>query len=524
LRVFIQSVLLHAGNIYQVFSAAILSLNPGAFNDVQRQSGAGLVLSNGYFEKLDDTTILLEMKLSKDEMASLLISGSNAFYPRPIPVTRIQKILVNNDRVKKDIITNALSGDGGIIPDQLISSAFPSGLNKFTLNTDQVYLSEFNEQLYRFDKILGTFSFLRNYAILLSNRTQSIETFPDHFFAALQAINQNPILSSKHEKQTQFYRQLFNVSKSIEHPLMAWLITRVDNGRNFTDEDTKIFGTLLFSNSNNMKFNEESRGILELLAKNIDRRNILIDIAQMNEPDRFYLYLFAALRLYGNVNTESRSISRIDLKEIVSPSYGGFVFALLGYFFGYEKIRNFEERVNIKDEILLKVMHAPRRWAMKFELNTLLDYVIIDSVYELVFHNNKNYAEIGDSLFPNFLSPESIINLEKIMGYEINQTVLLGKRIVSAKQKLPNRTDVFLEMLANVPNNISAFTTLGNYCVRKGLNGHLSSKQTSHLAPSFAFDIYLKKEEIILFFKDRKEEHAELIERVNISLKLNDFL
>jgi len=514
---------LHAGNIYQIFSAAILSLNPGPFNDVQRQSGAGLVLSNGYFEKLDENVVLLEIKLRKNELTTLLISGSNAYYQKPMPVTRIQKIWVSSENVKKDILTNTLSGDSGIIPDKLIVSHFPDGLNKHTLATDQIYLAEFTDQLDRFDKILGTFSFLRNYSVLLSNRTQSIDTYPDHFFAAAQTINQNEILGSRHEKQAQFYRQLFSISNTIEHPLMGWLINRVKSGRNFTDEDTRNFGVLLFNNSSSIKFKEESRHFLELLAKNIDRRNILLDIAQMDEPDKFYIYLFAALRLYGNLNTESRSISRIDLQDVVSPSYGGFVFALLGHFFGYEKLRNYEERVNIKDPILMEAINAPRRWTLKFELKTLLDYVIIESIFELAFNGNKNYAEIDNWLFPDFLISESLPILKEVPGYEIKQTILLGKRIVTAKKKQPAVVDELAEVLKKVPEEIPLLSTLGIYCLRKGVKCYTEGMAANGTAvPLLMF--YFKKEDVVAFFKAGKEAtKEELINRVNISLQLNDF-
>jgi hypothetical protein len=518
---------IHVANIYNIFGSGIIRSGIKPFTDVQSLVKNGFALSNGYFDILDESSLLLELTLSKIELSNIDILNDIGFYFIPLPISRIKRIYSLNARVKNEIVTSALSNDGGIIPERLIVPNFPSDLNKseFKLHPshNSINNKDFSYQLNQFDKILGCFAYLKNYGYLLANKTNSITTLPDHYFYAAQALNSVYDLQFiRQEKTNSFYQQLFKIKDVIESPLLKWLIERINKKESFTDDDSKEFGNLIIANSKNIEFVSASKEILDSLSKSLNRKNALNEIHLINDLDKFYLYLFALLRSYGNLNSENKTIARADLQDSVFINYGEFAFSILGYFFGYKTLRNFDDKILIKDSILSQFGKVPKRIPIKFELNNLFDYVIIESIYQKVFNSIDTLVDTS------FISSDSIIkeltenNLPVPSNYEASTREIFGKQIISIKKKLVD--DDFTVISKLLPNEIPVISEVGTFCFRNCI-----FKQSSKLGELISdpkrlpYVIYFNKEDILDAIKKNKIDSKELLQRIELSRKLKDF-
>lgn len=522
LPIFLQ---IHVANIYNIFGSGIIRSGMNPFNDVQSSVKNGFVLSNGYFDRLDESSLLVELRFSKIELTNIDILNDIGFYLSPLPISRIKRIYSLNAKVKNEIVTSALSNDGGIIPEKLIVPNFPSDLNKseFKLLPSNNNGKDFSYQLNQFDKILGCFAYLKNYGYLLANKTNSITTLPDHYFYAAQALNSVYDLQFiRQDKTNSFYQQLFKIKDVIESPLLKWLIERINKKESFTDDDSKEFGNLIIANSKNIEFVSDSKEILESLSKSLNRKNALNEIHFINDLDKFYLYLFALLRSYGNLNSENKTIARADLQDSVFINYGEFAFSILGYFFGYKTLRNFDDKILIKDSILSQFGKVPKRIPIKFELNNLFDYVIIESIYQKVFNSSDTLVDTS------FISSDSIIkeltenNLQVPSNYEASTREIFGKQIISIKKKLVDNDFTIISKL--LPNEIPVISEVGTFCFRNYIFQQSSKLGELIFDPKrLPYFIYFNKEDILNAIKKNKIDSKELLQKIELSRKLKEF-
>ncbi|MGO4875999.1 hypothetical protein ACEN2P_05335 [Pedobacter psychrotolerans] len=458
---------IHANNIFRLFSSALISPQSGEnqnmFSDIQSVNPTVLLLSNGFIARIEEKTALLEVTLTEDELFQLEVSNGVAVYRRPLPISRVKGILVENERVKSDMLNTSITADGGIIPEPLFSF--------FKLDHTIYHLPEVKPTIQGealetklFDKILGTFSFLANYNVLMSNRTNMIKTLPDHFFLAAKAINNNYKISLESDRVLNFYKILFRMNNDDQPPLQ-WLVRRMFEGSNFIDNDVVSFVDFI-SKSSKPEFLNESRDILHALMKSLERKQAIRNIPQLKQSDKFYLYLFSILRQYGNLNTEDKSISRADLPNLLFPAYGEYTFACLGYFYGYKAQRNFEERINLNDPFFAEVFDTEKRLNLKFKLNTILDLSLIESVYQYAFNfkqeinfpDYSKYPQVSSELFrrPSYIAPK----------YTLEGSTFLGKAIYSITKKSDiDQIERFLQHVDIIP----AISVFGARCYRRGV-------------------------------------------------------
>jgi len=515
---------IHVGNIYSIFGAGIITaanyVSNRAFSDFQTIISNGLAISNGIITSDNIETIaLLELNFTHNELDEMNVQEAIAFYSSPIPVSRIKRIFVATENIKNEIITTALSNDGGIIPKNLVKSNFPKNLLflEFKKPHFELKQTDYTAQLQHYDKVMGTFAFLKNYSFLTANSTNQIAPLPEHYFYIAQAVNKSENFQiMKNDRAVSFYTQLFRLKNGIENPLMKWLFDRVNMERNFTDEDVQEFGFLLFSTSKSQDFIDASKDILLMLTRSLDRKRALTKITTLQDAEKFYLYLFAYLRTYGNLSSESKSISRADVTEFGSQPYGEYVFSLLGYFFGYKTLRNFDDVITINDRTLSSYANEKNRLPIKFSLDTLFEYVLIESIFCNVFKPNS-------SIDTSFLESDSIkkelVTRPKatLANYEFSFNVVHGKFIYQYKKK--SVLDELIEKLSQLPKEIPVISEIGVYCFRNGINRHypnlgdMFSQQAK-----IEYVIYFKKEEILAAVKSNRINANELIQRISISL------
>ena len=521
---------LHKGNIYTIFSSAIIipakHIKNRAFADSQSLDGNYLIFANSNIAEMDESQVLLEINFKTSEENILKAVNAVAFTQSPIPISRIKKIYTSNEAIKKEILQTALTADGGIIPEQLIQSSFPKQLKQVNFTRAiEGSIKDYSSDLQKFDKILGAFAYLKNFSWLLANKSDQLNVIPLHFFYMANAVTVNSdFQKQKNDRATLFYRQLFGIQNDIEKPFLKWIFTRLNTEKNFTDSDTKEFGSAFLATIQNKDFQTAAKKLLTDLTDSIKRKKAIQEIWQQQDPDKSFLYLFSFLRNYGNTSTEDKSTSRKDIPEIITndPFIGEYVFACLGYFYGYKLLRNFEEKINLNDKYFAAVAELSRPLPLKFELTTLFDYVIIESVYQLVFNNNPNTDDFqfieSPSIKKELVRRASNLTAEYTFTYE----EVLGKFNFMIKRK--SAIDDAIEQLSRVAEVVPVVSELGVYLLRCGVNKTAINviDFVSH-PDKWKFFVSFKREHIIEAMRAGKLNPKELIQRIDISKQSKEF-
>lgn len=521
---------LHKANLYSIFSSAIIApakhIKNRAFSDTQSLDENFLVFSNGNISDIDETQILLEINFKASEEKIINPVNAVAFTQQPLPISRIKKIYTASEAVKKDIVSTSLTADGGIIPEQLIQPSFPKELSQADfskLTTESVKDNSTNIQ--RFDKILGAFAYLKNYSWLLVNKTDQLNVVPQHFFYMVNAVSTySDFQKHKNERATLFYRQLFGIQNEIEKPFLKWIFTRLNTDKNFTDNDTKDFGSAFLATIQNKEFQATAKKLLNDLTDSLKRKKAIQEIWQQQDSEKSFLYLFSFLRNYGNANTEDKSTSRKDIPEIITtdPFIGEYVFACLGYFYGYKLLRNFEEKIKISDKYISDFAEIVRPLPLKFELTTLFDYAIIESVYQLVFNSNPNTDNFQFIESPS-LKRELIRRANNLPSdYTFASDEVLGKFNYIIKRK--SDIDDAIEQLNKIGEQIPVVSELGVYLLRNGVSKNwISFPDLMTHTDKWKYIVLFKREQIIEAMRTGKINPKELIQRIGISKQSKEF-
>lgn len=519
---------IHSGNIYLIFTSGLISpikyLRNRAFDDIQSTNPDALVLANNIIVDKNDSTALLEINLSPQDLESLRQSDNIAILDRPLPISRIKAIYVANEEIKKQIVATASTNDGGIIPPSIIISKFPpiATIKNSQTNIPSLSPHDYANSINRYNRMLGTFAFLKNYSLLLANTTNVLSTYPEHYFYALQAVNEEIDLKShKNEKATLFYKELFGIEKSISSDSLRWLFDRIGIAKNFNDDDVLEFGNIFIKSVYPKEEYKGLREILNNLTRSLNRKKAVRDILMLPGAEKFSLYLFSLLRIYGNANTEERSISRIDMSEFLSPTYGEFVFAVLGYFYGYSNLRNFDEPLHLRDRVFSELDILSFRPAIKFELTSKLDYLVIESVYMNAFNTRTSLINEIDLTSKSIQNAPSIPNLNLPNGYKFVTKNVMGKEVYTVSRSNP--LDDLITKLKSLPDQIPGLSDLGAFCYRNKVRVSFSNfGEILFKESKLKYFIFFKKEDILDAANRNLLDIEELVRKINNSLSYNE--
>jgi hypothetical protein len=518
---------IHKGNVFSIFSSGIIAparhIKNRAFPDIQSINETVLVVSNGYTGTLDHQQVLIEIILTDAEKKFAEVNGEYAILTTPVPVSRIQNIYVADAQTKKDIITMALSGDGGIIPENLFTAEFPQGLNQADYKaSNKIFGKDYNNKLIRFDKILGAFAFIKNYSLALANQTDSISLLPKHFYYMAQAINNlKDFTEVNGNREILFYKALFGVEELNDRKELKWIFSRLNELHNFSNQDIEAFEGILLPNKYASEFTNKVKKFLKDLTNNLKRKQSLFDILNLPEQERFYLYLLGILRIYGSTTSEDKSISRRELPDIVKPSIGEYIYACLGYFYGYSALRNFDDKYNITDKNLAAFIPGINNLPLKFELNSLLDYAIIESVYQVVFHDNTALSDVS-YLKSNSIKEDVLRKPDRLSNeYTFDYKKVLGKYVYTITKK--SLLDDALAAASVLNDTTPVISDLGVYCWRNGVHrSYLNILEFFSGIDRLRYIVHFKKSDILEALKSKKLNAAEFIQRLELSNKFKE--
>lgn len=511
---------IHKSNMLQYFNSGIIFpykySKQKAFDDPQTINSGGIILSNGKLTDYSDQNIIIQVSSDAIDESLLNRFSNYAIYTGLIPISRILKIFVYDSEVKNKLIDDSLLRDGGLIPENLISIGIPKELVKINYEKKNIEYIDLTEKLILYDKILGLLAGTRNYNMLSFNQTSNYKSLSDHFLYATQAIIPdfakniivNPSIS-------EFYKWLFLSTCPQERILLQWIMKRVHNNTNFTDNDTKEFEELCIKSK---AFNGEEKQVLyifSMLRKSLERSKVYNEILKINSKLSLALYIFAYLRNYASFQNPEQA--RIDLAQVIPSKYDEYAFSALNFFFGYKQLRNFEDRLKL-DEINIfnkaKIINKP---PIKFDMGSTFDYMIIDSVFKYVF---GDCFKIKDNDYSKYLNIVDINNVDDftISGYNFTSSLIYGK-IYTHIIKI-NPLDELIPILEKLPTDITIFSEFGLYCHRIGLKMSPLSFTELFLNPSSIKRLFsFSKINLIEYLRNNKVDIEELKLRIKLSQK-----
>jgi hypothetical protein len=460
-------------NLFQYFITGLISPTRYEKNrpqpDIQSTIKECLQLSNGLLDELKSTDAIVELSFSPLEKNELNIFSSIALLSKPIPVSRIKRIYVKTAKDKDDVLATARTSDAGIIPDALVADSFPEAeliIQEEQVKNEQIK-TDFNSKINRFDHVLGSYAFVKNVSLLFTNKSNTYSNIPDHYLGFVKLLlNEQSIPADTSNRQYNFYKQLLGIKFHDENPVLKWLFERASDETNFTSADLKEFGNVLLKNHSDSDFKEEGKEALVLLNDGIKRKTAPKFISEIKHIDKIYLYIFSFLYLYGNKSAEDRTNSRIGLPNEASPNYAEFVFALLGYFYGYTLLRNRDEKQTYTDAFIDKFSNNFDRPTIKFDLTTLFDYYLIEAIYQFVF-NEKISTQKFDYIKPSLEAQEQISLSNVPSDYEFSISEIFYKQFFKLKKK--SKSDELIKKLIALPDAIPVVSEIGLYCLRNGI-------------------------------------------------------
>lgn len=402
---------IHKDNVYSYFIKGLILpvfYDPDRVrSDSQSYLDRHLVVSNGYTVQPSEDTLLIELAFPNGQWLAEDENRDTAFLAEPIPISRIRKMYVFSNTEKSEILAIAKTTDAGLIPESILCSGFPAELTVSSL-TDApsarpqivAELDDQSSKIDKFNRVLGAFASVRNVPFLFAKQTGRYSNFTTNFFEFVNLVLPNTFNLVGHtSRYVKFYQHLLGTDDSDK--TLRWIFDRSSKEKNITEVDIAEFVKTFLSKHPDKSFREETKTILEELKSGITRKDVPVKIQSIDNPEKIFPYLFAFLYIYGNRNSEDRTNARINLIEESRFQQAELLFALLGYFYGYKLLRNYESASIFKGNVFWQTI-LPQGVPLKFSFDTLFDYYLVEAVYLECFH----FGEEKTFLSLDYLNPE----------------------------------------------------------------------------------------------------------------------
>lgn len=403
--------------------------------DIQSKNPNFLVVSDGYLEELNQSQILLELILTEEENLVMYKVGEVSYFDFPLPITRIKKIHCHDKEVMQHLIVNLATSEKGFLNENIFCSDLHNKKSPFQ-KRELTPLAEGNEaknyktEIIYFDKRMGMFSFMKNTNLYLSDKTMSISNYSNHYFSSLSKFLQTP-LENKEFKD---------------------IATALAN---------KEFKTLLFSD---VQMNQE---FIEKIANNIEDgeikqlfSNLLLPnttkttLATLWEKKELTYYLITLVYYFRLKDANKKDNFKANITAFIPLEVLEVSLAILGLYFGYKNLRAYETIV-FDGKYFPKLLDKDGKVNIKFKMDSKLDYITIESIYNYIFHN-KAKSDSFDYL--SYEKKESR-NLKwfkekdfKLYYDLVEEKIIFDEVVLTIRKK--SHQEIIIERLKNYPDMI----------------------------------------------------------------------
>lgn len=340
--------------------------------DIQSRNSDFLVMSSGYFEELSVQEILLELILTPDEINNKLhIIDDCKFFSIPLPITRIKKIYAQDKNVIHHILINLANSEKGYFPKERFDVFIKNGENLFeqksyTPINEAITIDDFHDKLVAFDKRMGMFAFMKNTNIYYSDDRNIISNYSEHYFDALSFLLEKRLTHNS-------FNELDILKKNTKF-------------KNLLLSDKQIDKEFIEDISKDIEDIKHKEIFLQLISPNGIRKTLplLLDFSE----DGSVYYLIGLVYYFRQKDSNKKDNFKLDIKSIIPYEVAEISLAVLGLYLGYSNIRA-NEIIDFKNKSFKKIFS--NKFNMKFQMDTKLDYVTIETLYGYSFYKKKGY-------------------------------------------------------------------------------------------------------------------------------------
>ena len=483
-------------------------------DDIQSKNDNCILLSDGYFEELTDNQILLEIISTNEEIKLLdkiflTVDTDNEIFisTTPLPITRISKIYVSSKAIIEKLESTFYTGDIGYLPNrklEVIKKSFIKKLNRYKLDSislkskqikwskspkysklepHNIFVDNNIQKLLKYDKIMGMFSFMKNTNLYFSDRKKSVSNYSNNYFNLLSLLTSSINVKNSDDKQENFLKKLLQLEKP------NTLISKL-----YADEMIdEIFIQKISETSNNR----------DTLYKLFDEMEKVEALESLKNTQDFYLAYLYFNRFDGDM--ESLKSKIVDIEDMGKVE---ILLAMFGLYYGYSKIRAREE-IKIEDDVFKNLLIDKREKNIKFMLDSKLDYITIESIYQYVFNDKTSNEEFAYLEYPKKHKSIKIIETKKSKKlYNKEETLYFDvKKILITKKSW---TETITMALTKYPKIITLKNpNLLAYMAEKGIKFDRLSMKEHQLT-----ELSYKKEDIeeVIQTEKNEKERIEILE------------
>jgi hypothetical protein len=417
--------------------------------DLQNRFENNVLLCSRKFT--NESNCSLEIVFNQKEEEPEKISENFFVYHMPLPISRIKAIHFSDEQQKTNTVFDITSG-AAFVPHKLLRVSNDQPINTSEIDHVKVKSTEveWSHYLKKFDQFLGGFA-------LMKIGKEDFQNYPSHYFKSLGNINKF------------FDKVLIDQGIDLENKFQ---FAFTNNGKFKAFHDTiysDVSGQTLskYASKDNIK---------------IESRNGLVLIDKI--PENTQSYIIAILDIYG---PDKRKQIDSFISDLVSEKFNSKRKEGLALTFGinkgYSVFRNKYKTENFEANI-------------KFELNSKLDYYIIESIYQNVFNSQDdtdNFAFI-DSWCPT-------LDEQKVSTTSFDSYKVLDKTIIFKKKEdffyelflssLGKRNRLFEVITKHISQSLPKFLSIDRNQLKQDLQSEF--EMSAHEYAEFIFDQTSKK-------------------------------
>ena len=403
--------------------------------DVQSKNKSYIVVSSSYIDSIDETQLLLELIFTDAEKKEFKKSGDIYFYEKPIAITRIKQIYIQDKKTKDKLLTKIMNYKIGYIPESLFVF-FKKGrkiifdkCNKYQAleNADSI---DYQEKIIKFDKMMGMFAFMKNSDLYYFDKTKTYSNYARSYISILSKLNDslettNSKLFDMITDNKDFFDHIYTDKLVNDDFIKSFLENEKD------EEIREIFSTLLYDNNSKRKCLERLR-----------------------HKDGIFFYV-CLLYIHRQKDSNKKDNFKSNIAQEIPYEKAELALAFLGLHYGYSSIRA-DEEILIDDKYINKFIEK-NRVNMKFKLDCKLDYITIETIYNYTFYDKKG-EEFDYLEYPSAKKSTSLSSDVKFTAwYKVEKKDILDTQYVRI------RKHTFVELVTKSMSNYKEEIGFGKY-------------------------------------------------------------
>jgi len=461
--------------------------------DIQSKHKDKLLISHGFIENLDEYQVLIEIILTDAEKVKLIKLDDLYFYDLPLAISRIKKIYVQNKVTKTKLLKELKNFEAGYIPDNMID--FFKKRTKILFEKvnyhsgrlhDEMVINQ-SENIQAFDKMLGMLAFIKNTNIYYSDAEGLFSNYSDNYFAILSKFN------------TFIESQDTNVLKNLKE------------NKDFFDaiySDKLIDDNFLLDIINNSEDKELKDIFQDLIDGHLGKYKALE--ALRDKGIYFYICL---LYIHKQKDSNVKDNFKSNIVDTIPYDKAELALAFLGLHYGYATLRASEE-ISFKDKYFKNILGT--RINMKFQLDSKLDLITIESIYKYFFYEKEK----GDGFtYIEFPQKKKNISIPKDKAFKTWYDVISSKTYFDVEfVKIVKHS--FLELVMNKLEKYKDEIKFGEYYLTSYISKYY--KHLIHYAKDGKpTEPYCNKTDFIKIIgdEDNKSKQNELLDVFGLDKK-----